>query len=289
MEHTTSTTSLLIKTPETPTAHDPSEDVDVNSDSGSSTFTTSISSSVYNFKYENGRRYHAYREGEYVLPNDDLEQERLNFQHHMWRFLLGGSLYNAPLSSPRRILDLGTGTGIWAIDIADEFPDAQIQGIDLSPIQPQWLPPNCTFHVDDYDDNWTWMPDQAFDYVHGRALSGTSHDWPKLYKQAYDNLTPGGYIEMQEYDAWVFSYDDSCDRAKWTMQWVNEVDQASIKFGRQLNIADKHKQWMIDAGFVDVKEVVYRVSSHVYTPSLPLHLTSCKLAHSILRTCWNSI
>lgn len=222
-----------------------------------------MTSSVTNYKYENGRRYHAYREGEYVLPNDDLEQERLNFQHHMWRLMVGGALYTVPLSSPKRILDLGTGTGIWAIDMADEFPDAEIQGLDLSPIQPQWVPPNCTFHVDDYDGTWTWLPHQLFDYIHGRALSGTSNDWGKFYRQAFENLKPGGWIEMQEYDAWVFSHDDSCDRAPWTMQWVNEVDQASKNFGKQLNIADKHKHWMADVGFTDVKEVLYRVSLHI--------------------------
>lgn len=37
-----------------------------------------------------------------------------------WLMLLGGELYNAPItSSPQNILDLGTGTGIWAMDIAE--------------------------------------------------------------------------------------------------------------------------------------------------------------------------
>ena len=31
-----------------------------------------------NYTYENGRRYHAFREGEYVLPNDEAEQDRLD-------------------------------------------------------------------------------------------------------------------------------------------------------------------------------------------------------------------
>ena len=34
--------------------------------------------------------------------------------------LLRGELYNAPIqSNPQNILDLGTGTGIWAMDIAE--------------------------------------------------------------------------------------------------------------------------------------------------------------------------
>ena len=37
--------------------------------------TQSLTSSVFNYTYENGRRYHAFREGQYFMPNDDQEQE----------------------------------------------------------------------------------------------------------------------------------------------------------------------------------------------------------------------
>jgi hypothetical protein len=47
------------------------------------------------------------------------------------------------------ILVVGTGTEIWAIDFADEHPEAHVIGIDLSPIQPLSVPPNVTFEIDD--------------------------------------------------------------------------------------------------------------------------------------------
>ena len=40
--------------------------------------TTSVDSSIYDFEVENGRSYHAYKAGRYVLPNDEGEQERMN-------------------------------------------------------------------------------------------------------------------------------------------------------------------------------------------------------------------
>jgi ubiquinone/menaquinone biosynthesis C-methylase UbiE len=39
--------------------------------------------------------------------------------HHLYSILLGGKLFVAPVQNPQRILDVGTGTGIWAIDVAE--------------------------------------------------------------------------------------------------------------------------------------------------------------------------
>lgn len=240
--------------------------------------SVSITSSITDYVYENGRRYHAYRSGQYVLPNDEAEQERLDLQHHIWRLLLGGALFTAPLRIPRssepvaegngdfRILDLGCGTGIWAIDMADEYPRASVYGVDLSPIQPEWVPSNCHFHVDDYEDEWPYRADEQFDYIHGRALSGTVTDWSNFYCQVRQHLKPGGWCEMQEYDAWIFSDDDSFDRATWTKAWVEKLDESSRLYGKRLNVASKHKRWMVDAGFENVEEKVIRVS---FSPTLP--------------------
>ncbi len=81
-----------------------------------STESTSVTSSIRNYKYENGRRYHAFREGEYLIPNDEKEQDRLDLIHHVFRLVLGGALFRAPIPpTVQRVLDMGTGTGIWAI------------------------------------------------------------------------------------------------------------------------------------------------------------------------------
>lgn len=93
---------------------------------------TSIASSIFEYQYENGRRYHAYRAGRYVLPNDEKEQDRLDLMHHVFRLSLCGSLCLTQLDNPLKVLDVGTGTGIWAIQFADEFPSAEVIGTDVS-------------------------------------------------------------------------------------------------------------------------------------------------------------
>lgn len=43
--------------------------------------STSLASSMRNYKYENGRRYHRFREGTYNFPNDEMEQDREDLKH----------------------------------------------------------------------------------------------------------------------------------------------------------------------------------------------------------------
>jgi hypothetical protein len=82
----------------------------------SSTASDSLASSVRDYVFENNRRYHKFKEGQYLLPNDEPEQEREDMKHAMIVHVCDGRLHFAPLEQPQKILDLGTGTGIWAID-----------------------------------------------------------------------------------------------------------------------------------------------------------------------------
>ena len=42
------------------------------------------------------------------------------------------ALYKAPIGdSVHRVLDLGTGTGIWSVDFATDNPESDVIGLDL--------------------------------------------------------------------------------------------------------------------------------------------------------------
>ena len=44
-----------------------------------------------------------------------IENERLDTQYYILRVRFGDREYFAPLRNPRRMLDIGTGTGLWCI------------------------------------------------------------------------------------------------------------------------------------------------------------------------------
>ncbi|KAF7718882.1 Uncharacterized protein PECH_002631 [Penicillium ucsense] len=206
---------------------------------------TSLSSSVLQFEYENGRRYCSNRSGNYMMPNDEEEQDRMDL------------LYNAPIGpSPQNILDLGTGTGIWAMDMAEKFPSAHIIGNDISPIQPTWVAPNIEFIVEDFESDWQYEPNH-FDFIHARCLAGCVADWQGFIRRIFDHVKPGGYFESHESAVWAWSDDGSLKPDSALMEWQQAVNVAGDKIGRELNIYHKLKDWMIAAGFEDVNLSVY--------------------------------
>ncbi|PNP44864.1 hypothetical protein TGAM01_v209980 [Trichoderma gamsii] len=179
------------------TGSDAGSDAGYDSDTASSA-STSVMSSVRDYMYENGRRYHRYREGTYNFPNDDVEQEREDMKHAMVKLLCSQKLHFAPIGdNPQEILDIGTGTGIWPIEMGDKYLSAHILGIDLSPIQPDWLPPNVRFMIDDVESPWL-HPNSHFDYIHSRHTVMAVRDWMKLFRRAIEHLKIGGWIELQE-------------------------------------------------------------------------------------------
>lgn len=101
---------------------------------GASTTSASLASSARNFIFENGRRYHAFREGSYSFPNDDREQDREDLKHAMYLKLFNGTLHFAPLDGDRNLnaIDLGTGTGIWAIDCESTHALVSRRGIAVA-------------------------------------------------------------------------------------------------------------------------------------------------------------
>jgi hypothetical protein len=73
--------------------------------------------------------------------------------------------------------------GVWAIEVGDQFPNARVRGLDLSPTQPVWVPPNVDFLVDDCEQG-DWL-DQDNDLVHFRFMTIVLKDVQAVLRHAY--------------------------------------------------------------------------------------------------------
>lgn len=181
------------------------------------------------------------------------EQDRLDFQHQGFKVLLGGKLYLAPITNPRHVLDIATGTGIWTLQFADLHPEAHIIGTDLSAIQPLNSLPNCTFIKDDAEEEWVFP--EKFDYVHLRFVFSCFNDPKSMMEKAFDSMCSGGWIEYQDPSvAQNGSIDGNIDGTAYQKWGQSVIKGAAAALDRNVEVAPLYQDWMREVGFVNVRE-----------------------------------
>ena len=186
------------------------------------------------------------------MPNDADEQTRQQILHEVFQHAMGDRLTTVPLHHPRKILDIGTGTGEWAMAMGDEYPDAEIIGTDIAKIQPTAVPLNVFFEIDDAEEDggWTW-PEDEFDLVHLRFMLGAFKDWNAIYREAYRHLKPGGWIEIVDFDDQEAFLDYFRPDSK-LRYWIHAVRTATQMAGRPRSVEHLEIESLAAVGFVDI-------------------------------------
>lgn len=134
----------------------------------------------------------------YVLPREPSEVNRLDLQHFALHELLGTN-HVAPLTNPRSVLDVGTGTGQWAADLSEEFGDALVVGTDQGPPVERRTEPRYHYVRINVLQGLPFL-DGRFDYVHQRFLrSGIPPAaWPGVVRELARVTARGGVVELSE-------------------------------------------------------------------------------------------
>ncbi|KAF9881603.1 MFS sugar transporter [Colletotrichum karsti] len=203
--------------------------------------STSVSSSIFDFRVENGRTYHRYKDGKYNMPNDERENDRLDLQHNLFLLTFNNKLGLAPPNDA-------------------DSKVKRVLGTDLSPSMPQFVPPNVKFEIDDLEEEWTYS--QPFDYIHSRTMNSSVSDWKAYFKKGYDHLTPGGYFELQEADLFAYSDDDTLKADSALSKCTDLMYEASVKLGRPFQKIPPLVAIMEEVGFVDVRMSVFKWPSN---------------------------
>jgi ubiquinone/menaquinone biosynthesis C-methylase UbiE len=208
-----------------------------------------------------GRRYAA--NAPYLLPNDDREVNRLDFQHYMLRYALRGN-YVAPLHRPTGILDVGCGTGRWALEMARQFPGSAVVGVDMVPPPVDEAaergrdarPENYAFVQANVLEGLPFA-DASFDYVHQRLLflAIPTARWPGLISQLMRVARPGGYVELVEGSAVPA---DSGPAMQMWGQWMSVASaRRGIDFAQGSQVGESLRQ----AGLRDVNTYQVRMQA----------------------------
>ncbi|KAK0378028.1 methyltransferase domain-containing protein [Colletotrichum limetticola] len=244
--------------------------ITVGSHNGDEYDTESLTDSVREHMYENRLRYHAYRAGRYAFPNDAIEQDRDEMKHII-SIELSGRYFFSPvddlMARGAEVLDLGTGPGHWPIElavkltcdpvVADMHPNSTFLGIDLSPIQPSEVPPNCHFMVDDIEHENGWdLDEEYFDFIHLRHTLHSIRDRNDLMQRAYRHLKPGGWFEIQELEFFPLCDDQSCpDGDGYGFRVFTQYLDAGLRvLGSEMHGIRAAADEMRAAGFENVEE-----------------------------------
>jgi SAM-dependent methyltransferase len=205
----------------------------------------------------------------------------------MWNITLDGQLHLAPIGpKPKNVLDIGTGTGIWAVEFGTgsslilpftilksppsrsislrpsnwhrslAHPASIVSLVSLSqPINSPIpsVPPNCQFEIGDAEDEWIFP--MKFDYIHGRTLTTCFADPASVIGKAYDAMVPGGYFELQDMSLQVS--DDNSIAGTALEEWQTHVREVGGKIGRVWTNTTNYKRWMVEKGFEGVTEVKF--------------------------------
>ena len=192
-----------------------------------------------------GRRF---LDNAYLLPKDMQEIGRLDFQHYLLRHALGGN-YLAPIENPVYILDVGTGTGRWAKEMAMAFPGSRVMGLDLEQAPGTGpIPPNYSFVSGNVLQRLP-IADHTFHYVHQRLLVAAIPKacWPAVIRELVRVAKPGGWIELTETGSFMVDSGPGMDRI---FEWGLEVALERGIDGRMIPFLG---DYLRDAGLYHVK------------------------------------
>ncbi|RMD40372.1 hypothetical protein DV735_g4751, partial [Chaetothyriales sp. CBS 134920] len=184
-----------------------------------------------------GREYQKYSIQQHVnLSPVDQQEAFIQRQQHIllkevWNDWPEHRLYSALVGQPRHILEAGFGIGDWAVEMATRYPDASVEGVDITPhLAPAEMPRNLQLRMGDLNER-TPFADNSFDFVHSRFLAGglSWYRWPTYLSEMHRTLRIGGWIEIIEWEFVFRSANDRDDKLTALEEWSRLYNDRRLK------------------------------------------------------------
>jgi ubiquinone/menaquinone biosynthesis C-methylase UbiE len=195
--------------------------------------------------------------------------EHMGFIHHemvyryMLRAIYGKNIFElrrqvaaaAPRDSYKRILDMGSGTGQYSMQVQDVYPDAELTLVDISRAELNY----ALKRGKDAGHSWrairaaaesTGLPEASFDLVTSFILlhEVPPHITKQILAEAFRVLEPGGHIVFSD----VTPYREGSKEAAWSADYSAAYgNEPWWRTAATMNLTEIAQE----IGFVEVKEV----------------------------------
>ncbi|KAH8550489.1 S-adenosyl-L-methionine-dependent methyltransferase [Umbelopsis sp. PMI_123] len=148
------------------------------------------------------------------------------------------------------ILDIGTGHGDWAYEVASTYPKSKIIGLDLNPpTVPVTIQNNLEFKIQDITQRWD-IPDNSVDFLFQRDMNRVllKSDWKHVLREMYRVAQPGGVLEIVEPD--LFHHNAGPVQTAADEYFKDQCE----KIGRDWSLADHLSEDLTNIGFINVEK-----------------------------------
>ena len=218
----------------------------------------------------------------FIDAESGAETARLIDQDRHLTAAMGGPLAErSDVATMHSILDLGCGPGQWVRDLAFEYPQIEVTGIDISQneidyarafAQVQKLN-NATFEVMDITGPLAF-PDNSFDLVNARFIAFLSPEkWSQLLGECMRVVRPGGTIRLTENDVVCTSL--ATDTALGLFyRALARAGQSFSPTGRVLGITSRLSQLLRKAGCTNIH---YKAHALDFSAGTEIHNNFCQV------------
>jgi ubiquinone/menaquinone biosynthesis C-methylase UbiE len=234
------------------------------------------------------------RRDTYVIdPESATEMARLMYQDRLLTQELGGLFpEQLDLSGVHDILDIACGPGGWVLDVALQYPEKQVTGVDISRTMVEYARAqakargldNARFLVMDVLKPLEFA-DNSFDLVNGRLLFGfmLASAWPKLIQECMRILRPGGLLRLTENEIGISNSPASEELSNLFTQTMKRTGMSFSPDGRHLGLTPMLPRLLREAGFKNVQKRAYAVDISAGTPNHESHYQNIMIVSKLVQ------
>ncbi|KAF2684566.1 S-adenosyl-L-methionine-dependent methyltransferase [Lentithecium fluviatile CBS 122367] len=200
----------------------------------------------------------------YCVPVDEREEDRLTTQHDLIYRFSGGRLFFPRIDNPRKILDCGYGGGDWVVQVAEEFEDCEVTGVDIYPILLTDQPDNLNlfgYNLNDRLNDPAVFERNAYDLVHSRFVAQgiKAGRWTAYVQDIKRLLRPNGWLQMMEYYPNIQSDNGRLSSQSALSRWWEAYASAMERSNRNPRVGHRLQQIMTEAGLRDVGGSIFHL------------------------------